>query len=422
MKYNYRARSQDGQIVEGSIEADTQKEAVSQLKNKGLMVISLSINSAKGSHGAGTSSRSSKGKGKSILQMDLGEFLPHSNKVSIKTLMVFFRQLATMEGAGLSLATSLDVITSQESNKALKKILTDVKNRLDRGVTLSQAMAQHPAFNQLLVSLVQAGEEGGMLDYSLEQGATLLEKQQQLRSKIRSALFYPAFIMIFAVLILVLFFMFLVPKFQEVFASLSIELPSITKAMFSSGEWFQAHWHIIAVIVIALILFMKFLVSNKSTRRYVDKAELKIPVLKDLLFKAAMARSARTFASLVSAGVTVVRSLEMASGTAGNIVVQDGFEELRKTAIRGMSLGDSAKQAKIFPVLVSQMMRIGEETGHLDQMLERVATWYDQELDEQIKATVSLLEPFMIVFVGGIIAIIALAIFAPITSAIVQLS
>ena len=206
MKYNYRARSQDGQIVEGSIEADTQKEAVSQLKNKGLMVISLSINSAKGSHGAGTSSRSSKGKGKSILQMDLGEFLPHSNKVSIKTLMVFFRQLATMEGAGLSLATSLDVITSQESNKALKKILTDVKNRLDRGVTLSQAMAQHPAFNQLLVSLVQAGEEGGMLDYSLEQGATLLEKQQQLRSKIRSALFYPAFIIIFAVLILVLFF------------------------------------------------------------------------------------------------------------------------------------------------------------------------------------------------------------------------
>ena len=135
-----------------------------------------------------------------------------------------------------------------------------------------------------------------------------------------------------------------------------------------------------------------------------------------------MARSARTFASLVSAGVTVVRSLEMSEGTAGNVVVQDGFENLRRNAIRGMSLGDSAKQAKIFPVLVSQMMRIGEETGHLDQMLERVATWYDQELDEQIKATVSLLEPFMIVFVGGIIAIIAIAIFAPITSAIVQLS
>ena len=419
MNYKYRARSQDGQILEGSVEADTQKLAVEQLKSRGMMVISLSSQGGgKSSHTSGTS----KGKGKSILQMDLSDFLPTSNKVSLKTLMVFFRQLATMEGAGLSLATSLDVITSQESNKALKKILTDIKNRLDRGVTLSQAMAQHPAFNQLLVSLVQAGEEGGMLDYSLEQGATLLEKQQQLRSKIRSALFYPAFIMIFAVLILVLFFMFLVPKFQEVFASLSIELPAVTKAMFSAGEWFQAHWHIVAIIVMGLVMFMKFLVSNKSTKRYVDKAELKIPVLKDLFFKAAMARSARTFASLVSAGVTVVRSLEMSEGTAGNIVVQDGFENLRRNAIRGMSLGDSAKQAKIFPVLVSQMMRIGEETGHLDQMLERVATWYDQELDEQIKATVSLLEPFMIVFVGGIIAIIALAIFAPITSAIVQLS
>ncbi|MBQ7734232.1 MAG: type II secretion system F family protein [Synergistaceae bacterium] len=417
MQYNYRARQQDGQIVEGIVEADTQKEAVEQLKGRSLMVISL------GSQGGKSAAKSSsKGGGKSLLQMDLGDLLPTSNKLSLKTLMVFFRQLATMEGAGLSLATSLDVITSQESNKALKKILTDIKNRLDRGVTLSQAMAQHPAFNQLLVSLVQAGEEGGMLDYSLEQGATLLEKQQQLRSKIRSALFYPAFIMIFAVIILVAFFIFLVPKFQEVFASLSIELPEITLAMFAAGEWFQAHWQIIAAVVIALILLLRFLMSNKQTKRYVDKVELKIPVLKDLLFKAAMARSARTFASLVSAGVTVVRSLEMSEGTAGNVVVQDGFETLRRNAIRGMSLGDSAKQAKIFPTLVSQMMRIGEETGHLDQMLERVATWYDQELDEQIKATVSLLEPFMIVFVGGIIAIIALAIFAPITSAIVQLS
>ena len=417
MQYNYRARSQDGEIVEGIVEADTQKGAVEQLKGRHLMVISLSSKNAKSAAKTGGSK-----SGKSLLHMDLGELLPVSNRLSLKTLMVFFRQLATMEGAGLSLTTSLDVITTQESNRALKKILNDIKNRLDRGVTLSQAMAQHPAFNQLLVSLVQAGEEGGMLDYSLEQGATLLEKQQQLRGKIRSALFYPAFIMLFAVLILIAFFMFLVPKFQEVFASLSIELPELTLAMFAAGDWFQAHWQIIALAVVGLIFLLRFLISNKQTKRYVDKVELKIPVLKDLLFKAAMARSARTFASLVSAGVTVVRSLEMSEGTAGNVVVQDGFETLRKNAIRGMSLGDSAKQAKIFPTLVSQMMRIGEETGHLDQMLERVATWYDQELDEQIKATVSLLEPFMIVFVGGIIAIIALAIFAPITSAIVQLS
>ena len=153
-----------------------------------------------------------------------------------------------------------------------------------------------------------------------------------------------------------------------------------------------------------------------------DRIKLKIPIMKDLLLKASMARSSRTLSALTAAGVPIVRGIEMAEETAGNEAVKDGYTELRTSIVRGVSLGDAAKNAGIFPVLVSQMMRIGEETGHLDAMLERVATWYDQELDEQVKATVSLLEPVMIVFVGGIIAVIAVSIFAPVTSAIVQLS
>ena len=153
-----------------------------------------------------------------------------------------------------------------------------------------------------------------------------------------------------------------------------------------------------------------------------DRLKLKIPVMKDLILKASMARSSRTLSALTSAGVPIVRGLEMAEGTADNSAVEQGYSNLRQGVIRGISLGDSARQAGIFPILVSQMMRIGEETGHLDTMLERVATWYDQELDEQVKATISLLEPMLIVFVGAIIAIIAVSIFAPVTSAIVQLS
>lgn len=413
MNFKYRARASDGEIVEGYIEADEQRQALESLRSRGMIVINLN---------AQTQSAASRGTSlKAILNMDLGAVFS-TGRVPLKNLMIFFRQLATMETAGLGLSTAINVIAEQEKNYALRTSLNDIRSRIDRGSPLSQAMSQQKAFNALLVSLVEAGEEGGMLGNALEQSAILLEKQEALRSKVRSALFYPSFVMIFAVLILVFFFMFLVPKFKEVFSTLNIELPEITLTMFAMGDWFAHNWYIIALGVIGVIVIWRMLGSNRHTKKTIDKLKLKIPVMKDLLMKASMARSSRTLAALTSAGVPIVRGIEMAEGTAGNLAVQEGYAELRTSIVRGVSLGDAAKQAGIFPVLVSQMMRIGEETGHLDNMLERVATWYDQELDEQVKATVSLLEPVMIVFVGAIIAVIAVSIFAPITSSIVQLS
>ncbi len=426
MNFKYRARAADGEMVEGYVEASDQRSALDNLRSKGMIVINLN------SQGGGSSpsqpkstksSSSSSGKTslKSLMNLDLGHLLS-GGKVPLKSLMVFFRQLATMENAGLSLATSIDVIAGGEKNASLRYALQNIKNRLDRGMPLSQAMSQEKAFSTLIVSLIEAGEEGGLLGQALEQSATLLEKQEQLRSKIRSAMFYPSFIMIFAIGILILFFMFLVPKFEETFAALNIDLPQITLVMFAVGNWFSRNWYIVAAVIAGIIFGLYFLSTNKATKGTMDRIKLKIPVMKDLVMKAAMARSSRTLSALTAAGVPIVRSLEMAEGTAGNKAVEEGYASLRQGVIRGISLGDSARQAGIFPVLVSQMMRIGEETGHLDNMLERVATWYDQELDEQVKATVSLLEPMLIVFVGGIIAIIATSIFAPVTSAIVQLS
>ncbi|MBQ9904589.1 MAG: type II secretion system F family protein [Synergistaceae bacterium] len=426
MNFKYRARAADGEMVEGYVEASDQRSALDNLRSKGMIVINLN------SQGGGSSpsqpkstksSSSSSGKTslKSLMNLDLGHLLS-GGKVPLKSLMVFFRQLATMENAGLSLATSIDVIAGGEKNASLRYALQNIKNRLDRGMPLSQAMSQEKAFSTLIVSLIEAGEEGGLLGQALEQSATLLEKQEQLRSKIRSAMFYPSFIMIFAIGILILFFMFLVPKFEETFAALNIDLPQITLVMFAIGNWFSRNWYIVLAVIAGIILGLHFLSTNKATKGTMDRIKLKIPVMKDLVMKAAMARSSRTLSALTAAGVPIVRSLEMAEGTAGNKAVEEGYASLRQGVIRGISLGDSARQAGIFPVLVSQMMRIGEETGHLDNMLERVATWYDQELDEQVKATVSLLEPMLIVFVGGIIAIIATSIFAPVTSAIVQLS
>ena len=422
MNFKYRARASDGEIVEGYVDASDQKRALEQLRGRGMIVINLN---AQGGGKSSTSKSGGKSGGKkslkSLMNVDIGALLS-GGKIPLKNLMVFFRQLATMETAGLSLSTALNLVAEQEKNYALRAAVIDIKSRIDRGIPLSQAMSSQKSFNALLVSLVESGEEGGLLGQSLEQAAVLLEKQEALRGKIRSAMFYPAFICFFAVAILVFFFIFLVPKFEETFASLNIELPQVTLTMFAMGNWFSAHWYIIAAIVIGLIVGLHMLSNNKATKPTMDKIKLKVPIMKDLLMKASMARSSRTLSALTAAGVPIVRGIEMAEGTAGNAAVQEGYAELRKSVIRGVSLGDAAKNAGIFPVLVSQMMRIGEETGHLDNMLERVATWYDQELDEQVKATVSLLEPVMIVFVGGIIAIIAVSIFAPVTSAIVQLS
>ena len=438
MIFKYRARTPNGQIIEGNVEADDQKAALDSLKSQGMLVIGLTPQggatkapepakapkaSAPKSTPAPAPAKPKSGKKdfKSLLSMDLGAIF-NTGRVPLKNLMVFFRQLATMESAGLSLATSLDVIAGGEKNYSLRAALIDIKNRLDRGIPLSQAMKSQKCFNALLISLIEAGEEGGLLGPALEQGATLLEKQEALHKKVKSAMFYPSFIMFFAVAILVFFFIFLVPKFQETFATLNIELPQITLIMFGIGEWFGKNWYIVAGAFFGTIMLLYFLSTNKATKGTMDAIKLKLPVLKDILLKSSMARSSRTLSALTSAGVPIVRGIEMAEGTADVVPVQKGYEELRKAIIRGVSLGDASKQAGIFPVLVSQMMRIGEETGHLDNMLERVATWYDQELDEQIKATISLIEPMLIVFVGGIIAIIAISIFAPVTSAIVQLS
>ena len=421
MNFKYRARDASGQILEGYTEADDKTSALSSLRSRGMIVINLTEQAVSLSAPSGKAKKPFKERMKALMSMDIGHLFS-GGKVPLKSLMIFFRQLATMESAGLGLSSAISIIAEQEKNGTMRRTLNEIKSRLDRGIPLSQAMGTQRAFNALLISLVEAGEEGGLLAQSLEQAALLLEKQETLRAKIRSALFYPAFVMTFAVLILIFFFVFLVPKFKEVFASLNIELPAITVSMFEMGDWFTEHWYIVTFIVCALILGWQFLCRHKTTRPFMDRLKLKIPVMKDLILKGALARSSRTLAALTSSGVPIVRSIEMAEGTADNKAIEAGYEHLRVGVTRGVSLGEAAKQAGIFPILVSQMMRIGEETGHLDAMLERVATWYDQELDEQIKATVSLLEPMMIVFVGAIIAVIAISIFAPITSSIVQLS
>lgn len=402
MNFRYRGRNSDGGIVEGQVEAENQGQALESLRQKGILVLSMN---AGGGGGAA-----------SISSMSLLDKLQRIGTVPAKTKMVFFRQFATMVKAGLSLTAALDIIADQEKNLIFKDVLLDIKSNIDRGVPISQVMKQHKVFNTMMTSLVQAGEEGGLLDSSLDRVAGLLEKQAALTGKIKSAMFYPSFVILFAVAVVVVFIAFILPKFKQVFSGMHIDLPPLTQMMFDFGDYCENNWKVIAGMTFAVVAGLVWALKSPVTKPFMDRLKLRLPVLKSLVFKSSMARSTQTLASLVSAGVPILRGLEMAEEVSGNDVIRAGFADLQASAKSGLNLGDAAKHAKVFPPLVCQMMRIGEETGHLDEMLERVAAWYDQELDEQIKAMTSLMEPVMIVIVGGIVALIAMAIFGPITS------
>ena len=410
MNFRYKARSADGKIVEGLVEADNQGMALESLRQKGMLP--LSVNQATRGGAAMIANKRT---------MTFFDKLQRIGSVPAKTKMVFFRQLATMIQAGLSLTMALDIVTEQEKNLIFRDAVNAIKNSIDQGMPMSQAMRQNPVFNIMMISLVQAGEEGGILDTALDRVASLLEKQQALKSKIKSAMFYPMFVIFFAVSVVVVFIAFILPKFKQVFDSMNIELPALTQAMFDFGDYSEKNWPMMLAVVVSVVGSLMWMARSKTTKPMMDALKLKLPVVKGLVFKSVMARSTQTLASLVSAGVPILRGLEMAKDVADNAVIQKGFEDLLEAAKRGSNLGDAARAAKVFPVLVCQMIRIGEETGHLDDMLEKVAMWYDQELDEQIKAMTSLMEPIMIIFVGGIVALIAMAIFGPMTAAMQQM-
>ena len=410
MNFRYKARSADGKIVEGLVEADNQGMALESLRQKGMLP--LSVNQATRGGAAMIANKRT---------MTFFDKLQRIGTVPAKTKMVFFRQLATMIQAGLSLTMALDIVTEQEKNLIFRDAVNAIKNSIDQGMPMSQAMRQNAVFNIMMISLVQAGEEGGILDTALDRVASLLEKQQALKSKIKSAMFYPMFVIFFAVSVVVVFIAFILPKFKQVFDSMNIELPALTQAMFDFGDYSEKNWPMMLAVVVSVVGSLMWLARSKTTKPIMDALKLKLPVVKGLVFKSVMARSTQTLASLVSAGVPILRGLEMAKDVADNAVIQKGFEDLLEAAKRGSNLGDAARAAKVFPILVCQMIRIGEETGHLDDMLEKVALWYDQELDEQIKAMTSLMEPIMIIFVGGIVALIAMAIFGPMTAAMQQM-
>jgi type IV pilus assembly protein PilC len=399
MLYRYRARASDGKMVYGSQQAQSNAQVLQWLRDRALYPIEIE-------------------EVKTAPAKTLRERLETVSTIKLKDKAVFFRQLATMLQAGITLGSALDILVEQTENRRFAEAIREVKTAVDRGTTLSAAMASRKEFSKLMVAIARAGEEGGVLESSLDRLATFLERQDELRKKIISASTYPAVVMSFAILVVFLLVTVIMPRFASIFMDLDIRLPLPTRMILGFSVWLNHFWYLPVGLVLLLILVIYTMAKNKNTKAKLDAFRLKLPLFGDIWKKSVLARTFRTFAALVQAGVPILSALEMTGGVSGNAVVEDAFAVMYDQARRGASLGETAKKILVIPPIAAHMMAIGEQTGRLEEMVDKVADWFEFELDEKIKRLTSVLEPLLIVFVGGVVALVVFAVFMPIIGSI----
>jgi len=394
--YKYNAMDQSGRTVAGTLEAESVELVRGKLADLKYHVLSIRQSRAKAS---------------------IQDMLNGMQKVKLRDLVVFSRQFATMIDAGLSVVKCLDILQKQCRNPRLKDVIGQVKHDVAGGTSLTEAVQRHPkVFTPLYVNMIRSAEAGGILDTVLDRLSSFLEKEQETRTKIKSAMAYPAVVFAFSMLMLLGLMFFVLPKFKGIFEAMGLELPLSTKIMLNSSTYFQQYWYIALVLMVGSVVFIRVASRTEKGKYAIDAAKLKLPVFGDLMLKTAVSRFARTFGTLITSGVPVLRALEIVSDTAGNLVVSETVARARQSIKEGDKISTPLFTSKVFPVMVTQMIAVGEETGRLDQMLVKVANFYDEEVDATLKALTSLIEPLMIVGLGGIVGFIAISVISPIYS------
>jgi type IV pilus assembly protein PilC len=338
-------------------------------------------------------------------------------KVSPKEIVVFVRQLSTMIDAGLPLVQGLEVLASQQENKTFKKILQDTKSDIESGSTFADALKKHPKqFDRLFCNMVAAGETGGILDDVLKRLADYMEKALRLKRKVKGALTYPIIVLSISALVIGVILIFVIPVFEQMFADLGSALPVPTQMVVNLSNFLKSYFpFIIGALVVMVFLFKKYYNTEKG-RRVVDRLILRSPVFGPLLKKVAVAKLTRTLGTLINSGVPILETLNVAAGTAGNKIVEEAIYNVRSSISEGRSIAQPLGESGVFPAMVVQMVSVGETTGALDQMLNKIADFYDEEVETAVDALTSMIEPFMIVFLGGTIGSIIIAMYLPIFS------
>jgi type IV pilus assembly protein PilC len=336
-------------------------------------------------------------------------------KIKPKSLQIFSRQFATMIEAGLNVVSALVILEEQTDDKYLAIVIKELRADVEGGLLLSQALQRHPkVFSRLYVSMVEAGEAAGILDQVLDRVAFQIEKETQIKRRVKGAMIYPTMVLIFATLVLIGMLMFLVPIFVKIFAQLGGELPTLTQWVVAVSNVLRAWWFIIIPGMIGAVFAFKRWKKSESGRKLWDRFKLKIPMkIGDVVLKVTMARFSRTLSTLVAAGVDIIKALEITGQTAGNWVVEEALANVRVRVHEGVPIAQPLLENEVFPPMVSQMVKIGEETGELEKMLSKIADFYEDEVDASVQSLTSIIEPLMMIAVGLMVGVIIISMYLP---------
>ena len=386
--FTYTARAFNGELRTATIDASSRDDVISQLRKQRLSVVKID---------QGSSAKVGRG--------------------SIKTrdVVIFTRQFSTMINSGLPLVQALTILAEQTDNKALAEVTKKVVFDVESGNTVADALSKHPkAFTNLYVNMVAAGEAGGILDTILMRLATFLEKNDALVRKVKGAMIYPTVIMSVAAIAVVVLLIFVIPVFEGMFASVGLALPLPTRIVIGASRFLKSYWWMVLAIGVSGGYFLKKYYASNNGKLVIDRLMLKMPVLGDVLRKSAVSRFTRTLGTLISSGVSILEGLEITAKTAGNRVIQDAIMESRSSIAGGDTIAQPLQKSKVFPPMVISMIAVGEQTGGLDEMLSKIADFYDEEVDAAVSNLLSLLEPIMIVFLGVVVGGMVVAMYLPI--------
>lgn len=397
-KFQYQAKNSSGQIVQGEVEAANQQEAIIRLRAQQLLPVRVAQMG---------SSSTSKGPAKNA-----GFF---AKRVNGKDLQIFTRQFATLINAGIPVVDSLKILSEGLRPGLLKEASAQVKTSIEGGRRLADSMGQVPqVFDRLYVNMIQAGEEAGILDGILQRLASYMEKSEKLKAQVRGAMIYPLVIVIVAIVVIAGILIFIIPKFMEFFTSSGKEPPMLTQMVVTLSNSLVANWMIYtAVIFLGPIAFLQWIKTDAGKDSF-DRFLMKAPVFGEVVQKSAIARLTRTLSTLLGSGVGLISAIEISAKTSGNIVIEQALLRCKESVTQGRTFAAPLSKEKAFPEMVVQMISIGEQSGTLDIMLSKIADFYEDEVETAVKAMTSLLEPLLMVVLGGIIAVLVIAMYLPI--------
>lgn len=393
--YKYKAMTADGKTKRGTIEANSLERASDKLKSEGYNVLEL--------------------KDAGALDKDIN--INIGGKVKSKDLTMFCKQFASILNAGVTIITALDMLGEQATNKTMKVALIDMKNSVEKGNNLADSMKMHPkVFPPILINMVQAGEASGSLEVALVRMADHFEKDNRLQAQIKSAMTYPVIVMIVAIAVVIVCMVVVIPNFTGMFEDMNMELPMATKIMIAASDFIIQKWYVLVIIVAVIVVAIKFF-KKTSTGEYVfAKLAMKVPLIGNLTIKSSAARFARTLSTLMASGIQLIDAVEAVAKVMTNSIIRKNLLEARDQVAKGVPLSKPISDMGIFPPLLTQMVHIGEETGNLEDMMFRVADFFDEEVEEATKALTAAMEPLIMVFLAGIVGMIVAAVYGPMLS------